>query len=751
MNRICAGFKRLMSDKKIQQPKWYHPSGTKPLPSLKLYNSLTKTKNEFVPINSNEVTWYSCGPTVYDASHMGHARNYVTIDVNRRILQDYFGYNVKFVQNVTDIDDKIIVRARQNYLFEQLAKKHQSLDKDLIEFAQVALDSYVKENLDLDSVDQLSSWFLSVTLSEIALTKPKVPMYYKASELASSSIEKAKLGQIEVTEFLENVKDVVVPLLDEKEGKTINDPKIFSKLPAYWEHQFDKDMDDLNVLAPSVKTRVSEYVPEIVEFVAKIVDNGYAYKTTDGLVYFKTAQFDSSEGHAYGKLQPWNKGSLELISEGEGSLSVGNAKLSPNDFALWKSSKPGEPEWDSPWGKGRPGWHIECSVMACDILGSQIDIHSGGIDLAFPHHDNELAQSEAYYNCKQWINYFLHTGHLHIEGQKMSKSLKNFITIQQALDNYSARQLRLSFALTPWNNQLDFKESFLLEVKGVESTFSKFFTNVRALNHDVKEKVAHGEFFTEKFQAKEKKLWNDFTATKALVHEAFCDNLSTGLVIKQLIELVAQTNVYLAGDRVIIRPVLDISRYISKILSIIGFEVRSDLLGWETKGETEGNDEAIKLQFAQSISKIRDEIRSLGIESKNQELLKLSDRIRDVDLLNLGISIDDRNGATGLVKVLTVEEQQQLVQQQADKLKGIQEKEAKKAQDKLLKQQQEKERLEKASIKPQDLFKDSSKYSQWDEDGVPTKDSQGEEISKSARKKLLKQWNAQKKLHELLL
>ena len=161
-------------------------------------------------------------------------------------------------------------------------------------------------------------------------------------------------------------------------------------------------------------------------------------------------------------------GNQSALQEGEGDLSVGAEKLqekrSQNDFALWKNSKPGEPAWPSPWGMGRPGWHIECSAMASEILGQNVDIHSGGVDLKFPHHDNEIAQTEAYYNCPQWVNYFLHTGHLHIDGCKMSKSLKNFISINDALKQHSAAQLRVAFLLHQWKDTLDYSRSvaFLL-------------------------------------------------------------------------------------------------------------------------------------------------------------------------------------------------------------------------------------------------------------------------------------------------
>ncbi|GMG56564.1 unnamed protein product [Ambrosiozyma monospora] len=272
---------------------------------------------------------------------------------------------------------------------------------------------------------------------------------------------------------------------------------------------------------------------------------------------------------------------MELIEDGEGSLTKAEGKLNPSDFALWKSSKPGEPFWDSPWGKGRPGWHIECSVMASDFVGEGMDIHSGGIDLAFPHHDNELAQSEAHFDCKQWVNYFLHTGHLHIEGQKMSKSLKNFITIDEALAKYSSRQLRLTFALVQWNNNLDFKESLLHEVRSIESTLNKFFKNIRALKLDNEHKVESGVIISKKFSKLEKKLLDDLSVAKLKVRAAFCDNLATPFAVRALMDLVNSSNTYISGVGADIRvdPLIQVVKYITKILNILGFQTRQDQLG----------------------------------------------------------------------------------------------------------------------------------------------------------------------------
>ena len=197
-----------------------------------------------------------------------------------------------------------------------------------------------------------------------------------------------------------------------------------------YEAEFFEDMAALGVRPPDVLTRVAEFVPEIIAYVERIVAQGYGYASR-GSVYFDTARF-RSDGHVYGKCKPASVGCAALAAESEADFETAE-KRGAADFALWKAAKPGEPAWDSPWGKGRPGWHIECSAMASNVIGAAMDIHSGGEDLKFPHHDNELAQAEAHYHddgCRQWVNYFLHCGHLEVEGLKMSKSLKNFITVR---------------------------------------------------------------------------------------------------------------------------------------------------------------------------------------------------------------------------------------------------------------------------------------------------------------------------------
>lgn len=375
-------------------------------------------------------------------------RSYISFDILRRVLTDYFNYNVLYVMNITDIDDKIIKRARQNHLYEEYVKASPALEKILDDYSEVLklFQGKLEQNTDPDKKIMLEGMILRMETGVKTLTE-----VVKSGDAVKVSEEQKS--------FLNCIKDPLSDWLDTNKGKSVTENSIFESLPRYWENEFHRDMELLNVKMPDVLTRVSEYVPQIVTFIEKIIANGLAYEA-NGSVYFDVANFDRS--HHYAKLVPEAFGDMKSLNEGEGDLTssdVQTEKKSPNDFALWKSSKSGEPWWTSPWGNGRPGWHIECSAMASDICGPKLDIHTGGVDLKFPHHDNELAQSEAHFNSQEWIKYFLHTGHLTIAGCKMSKSLKNFITIRDALEKNSATQLRLAFLLHSWKDTLDYSEN----------------------------------------------------------------------------------------------------------------------------------------------------------------------------------------------------------------------------------------------------------------------------------------------------
>lgn len=310
---------------------------------LKLYNSLTRKKEVFTPQNGMNITWYSCGPTVYDASHMGHARSYISFDILRRVLRDYFGYDITYVMNITDIDDKIIKRARQNHLYENYAQQERE--------AEVLL-SDVKE-----AIDRLVNQMKTTTDPDKKVMQEGILVKVNAAHDRHSKAVVSNQGVEEANRaLLGAAKDVLCDWLDSKFGSGVTDNAIFASLPRYWEGEFHKDMAALNILPADVITRVSEYVPEIVDFIQGIIKRGLAYEANRS-VYFDVAKFAGQENHRYAKLVPEAYGDAKALQEGEGDLSVSEDRLSekksPNDFALWKASKSGEPSWDSPWGKGK--------------------------------------------------------------------------------------------------------------------------------------------------------------------------------------------------------------------------------------------------------------------------------------------------------------------------------------------------------------------------------------------------------------
>ena len=333
---------------------------------MKIFNSMTKKKEEFVPINGNNVTMYACGVSVYDLSHIGHARQAIVYSMMADYLR-YKGYNVKYVRNYTDVDDKIIKRANE-------------YGKNALEFSK---------------------------------------------------------EQIEETE---------------------------------------KDMAGLHITEADVKTKASEYIDKIIEFVERLIEKGYAYKTEKGDVYYSVRKFKE-----YGKLSHRN---VDDMLNGV-RIELEEGKKDPIDFALWKSAKPGEIYWESPWGKGRPGWHIECSVMALDTLGQTIDIHGGGRDLLFPHHENEIAQSESL-TGKKFANIWSHCGLIKINGEKMSKSLGNSLTIRDALKKYDYETIKYVMFSKHYGSDVDLSDN---DYSLAENHLNYFYTSIKEMNKYIKDNL----------------------------------------------------------------------------------------------------------------------------------------------------------------------------------------------------------------------------------------------------------------------
>ena len=460
---------------------------------MKLYNTLTRKKEEFVPVEEGKVKMYVCGPTVYNYIHIGNARPFIIFDTLRRYLE-YRGYDVTYVQNFTDVDDKIIKRGHEEQISpEEVANKY--------------IDEY----------------------------------------------------------FI--------------------------------------DADGLGIKRANVHPRVTDNIQQIIDFVKELQDKGYAYEV-NGDVYFDTKKFEG-----YGKLSKQNQDDLEAGAR----IEVNSQKRHPMDFVLWKVKKEGEPGWNSPWGEGRPGWHIECSVMSNRYLGETIDIHAGGQDLAFPHHENEIAQSEAK-SGKPFSNYWIHNGYININNEKMSKSKGNFFTVRDIAAQYDLEIVRFFMLLAHYRNPVNFSDEMLNQAKaGLERLYN------------TKEKL---EFTISNLQEsamteEEKSLVAELDGFRTKFIDAMEDDVNTADAISVIFELAKFTNsnVNEKSSLEFAKKCLDEFNELTGVLNIVN-KKQDDML-----------DEEIENLIQKRV------------EAKKNKDFKLADDIR-AELLEKGIILEDTRQGT---------------------------------------------------------------------------------------------------------
>lgn len=461
---------------------------------MKLYNSMTGRKEEFIPLDGKNVKMYACGITVYDLSHIGHARQAIAYAMVADYLR-YRGYNVKYVRNYTDVDDKIIDRANK-------------LGKDPLEFSR---------------------------------------------------------EQIEETE---------------------------------------KDMANLHITDADVKPKASENIENIIEFVQGLIDKGHAYPAENGDVYFNVRSFPG-----YGKLS--HRKVDELLNGVRKDVEEG--KHDPIDFALWKAAKPGEISWKSPWGEGRPGWHIECSVMSNRYLGETIDIHAGGQDLAFPHHENEIAQSEAR-SGKTFSNYWVHNGYININNEKMSKSKGNFFTVRDISKKYDLEIVRFFMLSAHYRNPVNFSDEMLNQAKaGLE----------RLYNAKEKLEFTISNLSESAIKDEEKELINELESYKDKFINAMEDDLNTADAVSAIFELskFINTNVNETSSLEFAKMCLDKFNELTGVLNIVNKK----------------NDDILDKDIEELIQKRAD--------AKKNKDFKLADEIRQ-ELLDKGIVLEDTRQGT---------------------------------------------------------------------------------------------------------
>ncbi|KEI08834.1 cysteinyl-tRNA synthetase [Clostridium sp. K25] len=451
---------------------------------MKLFNTMTRQKEEFKPIKDGEVSMYVCGPTVYNYFHIGNGRTFLVFDTIRRYFE-YKGYKVNFIQNFTDIDDKMIKKANEE----------------------------------------------NVTVKE--------------------------LGDRFINEYY-------------------------------------KDADGLNIKRATVNPRATEFMDEIISFVKDLIDKGYAYEV-DGDVYFSTKKFAE-----YGKLSGQNLDDLQAGAR----ITVDERKQDPMDFAIWKNEKPGEPSWESPWGKGRPGWHIECSCMAHKLLGDTIDIHAGGADLVFPHHENEIAQSEAR-NGKDFANYWMHSAYLNINNKKMSKSLNNFFTTREILERYDAEVIRLFMLSAHYRTPLNFSDELLESAKASNERLYNSIGNLERLLDEVK---------IEEMTGVEKEYIKVLNSYKEKYIEKMDDDFNTADAIAVIFDLIKEINTHVNTDssKELVNYSLELIRELGMPLGILQKSTIVDLNA-EIEELIEQRQKARKDRDWALADKIRDDLKARGI------------------------------------------------------------------------------------------------------------------------------------------